>query len=232
MDYFATSKLDPEQTAEVVTGIAEACQEGGLALLGGETAEMPGVYLPDEFDVAGTIVGVLEREHLLPRKNLQAGDVLIGLPSSGPHTNGYSLLRKIFADTPLDTVFSELGYPLADALLAPHRSYLPVLSSLLSNIKALAHLTGGGFIENIPRVLPQDLNAEIQLGSWPVPPLWKLVQQKGNIAAEEMYRVFNMGIGMVAIVDKTLATEIQERIPTRTFIVGELTQGERKVVLV
>ena len=232
MDYFATSRLRPDQTAEVVTGIAEACREAGMALLGGETAEMPGVYLPDEFDVAGTIVGVLEREDILPRKNLKAGDVLIGLPSSGPHTNGYSLLRRIFAETPLDTILPELGCSLADALLAPHRSYLSVLQPLLANIKALAHLTGGGFTENIPRVLPEDLNAEIQLGSWPVPPLWGLVQRKGNISMEEMYRVFNMGIGMVAVVEKTIASEIQERIPQRTFIVGELTEGERKVVLV
>ncbi len=232
MDYFATSRLDPEQTAEVVTGMAEACREAGMALLGGETAEMPGVYLPSEFDVAGTIVGVLERDDILPRKNLQAGDVLIGLPSSGPHTNGYSLLRKLFADTPLDTVFPELGCSLADALLVPHRSYLSTISSLLSHIKALAHLTGGGFIENIPRVLPEDLNAEIQLGSWPVPQLWNLVQRKGNISVEEMYRVFNMGIGMVAIVEKTHATAIQDRIPGRAFIIGQLTKGERKTVLV
>ncbi|HSB00986.1 MAG TPA: phosphoribosylformylglycinamidine cyclo-ligase [Anaerolineales bacterium] len=232
MDYFATARLNPAQTAEVVTGMAEACQEAGMVLLGGETAEMPGVYQSNEFDVAGTIVGVLERDDILPRKNMQAGDVLIGLPSSGPHTNGYSLLRQVFADTPLDTVFPELGCPLADALLAPHRSYLSILYSLLSHIKALAHLTGGAFIENIPRVLPEDLNAEIQLGSWPVPPLWNLVQQKGNISTEEMYRVFNMGIGMVAIVDKAQAIEIQERIPQRTFIIGELTEGERKTVLV
>ncbi len=232
MDYFATSQLNPEQTAEVVTGIAEACKQAGMVLLGGETAEMPGVYHPNEFDVAGTIVGMLEREELLPRKNIQAGDVLVGLPSSGPHTNGYSLLRKIFADTPLDTIFPELGCPLADVLLAPHRSYLSTLYSLLSHLKALVHLTGGAFIENIPRVLPENLNAQIHLGSWPIPPLWNLVQQKGNISTEEMYRVFNMGIGMVAIVEKAHVTEIQERIPLRTFIIGELIQGEQKVLLV
>jgi phosphoribosylamine--glycine ligase/phosphoribosylformylglycinamidine cyclo-ligase len=232
MDYFATSKLEPEETAEVVSGIAEACRKARMVLLGGETAEMPGVYQPNEFDVAGTIVGVLERDDILPRKNLEAGDVLIGLPSSGPHTNGYSLLRKIFADTPLDTVFPELGCPLADVLLAPHRSYLSTLYSLLSHIKALAHLTGGAFIENIPRVLPEHLDAQIHLGSWPVPPLWNLVQQKGNISTEEMYRVFNMGIGMIAIVEKSIATEIQERIPKRSFIIGELVKGEQKVVLV
>jgi phosphoribosylamine---glycine ligase len=236
MDYFATSKLDPQQTAEVVTGIAEACQEAGMALLGGETAEMPGVYSPGEFDVAGTIVGVLERENILPRTSeLKAGDVLIGLRSSGPHTNGFSLIRRVFADTPLATVFPELGIPLADALLAPHRSYLHVLASVLgtsSSVKALAHLTGGGFIENIPRILPENLNAEIHLGSWNVPPLWRLIQQKGGITVDEMYRVFNMGIGMVVIVDKGSIAEIQKMIPEQTFVIGELASGERKTLLV
>lgn len=136
---------------------------------------MPGVYQPGGFDVAGTIVGVLERGDILPRKNIKAGDVLIGLQSSGPHTNGYSLIRKIFADVSLESTTPELGCPLADALLAPHRSYYSVLYPLLSEIKALAHLTGGGFVENIPRILPDDLDAKIQPGSRPVPPLWKLI---------------------------------------------------------
>ncbi len=234
MDYFATSKLNPEQTAEVVTGIAEACKEAGMALLGGETAEMPGVYQPGEFDVAGTIVGVLEQERIFPRvSELKAGDILIGIHSSGPHTNGYSLIRKVFADTPLETVFPELGIPLADALLAPHRSYLNILEAVIDHpgLKALAHLTGGGFIENIPRVLPEHLNAVIRLGTWPVPPLWKLIQRKGNISTEEMHRVFNMGIGMVAIVDKNSASEIQKLIPETTFVIGELTDGQRKTHL-
>jgi phosphoribosylaminoimidazole synthetase len=185
MDYFATSRLDPAQTAEVVTGIAEACEEAGMALLGGETAEMPGVYLPDEFDIAGSIVGVLEREDILPRKNLQVGDVLIGLPSNGPHTNGYSLLRKIFADTPLDTIFPELGCSLADALLVPHRSYLSVLHPLLSHLKALVHLTGGGFIENIPRFAGGS-QRQIQLGSGD-PTTVESRAAQGNVSVEEMY---------------------------------------------
>lgn len=234
MDYFATSKLNPEQTAEVVTGIAEACQQAGMALLGGETAEMPGVYQPGEFDVAGTIVGVLERERILPRvSELKAGDMLIGIRSSGPHTNGYSLIRKVFADTSLETVFPELGIPLADALLVPHRSYLNVLHSAINHphLKALAHLTGGGFIENIPRVLPEHLNAVIRLGSWPVPPLWELIQRKGNISAEEMYRVFNMGIGMVAIVSAEFVSDFREQIAEDTFVIGELVPGARKTKL-
>jgi phosphoribosylformylglycinamidine cyclo-ligase len=224
MDYFATSKLNPEQTAEVVTGIAEACKEAGMALLGGETAEMPGVYQPNEFDLAGTIIGVLERDAILPRPTIQAGDVLLGFASSGPHTNGYSLIRKVFENTPLDD-------SLADALLAPHRSYLNLVYPLLSQVKALAHITGGGFVENIPRVLPESLRAVIHLSSWHVPPLWKLIQEKGNISTEEMYRVFNMGIGMVAVVDRSTLADLQKCIPEPTFIIGELIEGERKVIL-
>ena len=224
LDYFATSKLNPEQTVEVVTGIAEACKEAGMALLGGETAEMPGVYQPNEFDVAGTIVGVLEREAILPRPTMQAGDVLIGFQSSGPHTNGYSLIRKVFDPTGLDD-------SLADALLASHRSYFNLLYPRLSQIKALAHITGGGFMENIPRVLPDNLNAVIHRDSWQVPPLWKIIQEKGNISTEEMYRVFNMGIGMVAIVDRSIAADLQKSVPELTFIIGELVKGERNVIL-
>jgi phosphoribosylaminoimidazole synthetase len=231
MDYFAASKLDPERAAEVVTGIAEACRQAGVALLGGETAEMPGVYQPNEFDVAGTIIGVVERDEILPRPNLQTGDVLIGIASSGPHTNGYSLIRNVFADTPLDTVFPESGCSLADALLAPHRSYHSILQPILPYCKALAHLTGGGFIENIPRILPENLDAEIQPGSWPVPPLFNLIQSRGEIDRDEMFRVFNMGIGIVMVVDRAAAAEIQARIPERTFRIGELVQGAGRVLL-
>jgi len=203
-----------------------------MALLGGETAEMPGVYQPNEFDLAGTIVGVLERSGVLPRSNIKVGDVLIGLKSSGPHTNGYSLIRKIFAGTSLESVIPELGCSLADALLAPHRSYYTVLYSLLSHVKALAHITGGGFIENIPRVLPETVDAKIHIGSWPIPPLWNLIQQTGNIAANEMYRVFNMGIGMVLIVDKNSVSEVQKLIPETSFVIGELIAGHKKVQLI
>lgn len=232
LDYFATSKLAPEIVAEVVKGISEACREASCALIGGETAEMPGVYIEGEFDLAGTIVGVLERMSLLPRPDIHPGDVIIGLPSSGPHTNGYSLIRKIFEDVPLETTFSEIGLSLADALLAPHRSYYPVLYPLLADIKGLAHLTGGGFIENIPRVLPDGLSAEIQRDSWQVPPLFTLIQQKGEIETGEMYRVFNMGIGMVAIVDKERASKVQKAISEQTYILGTIIAGDKKVVLI
>ena len=224
MDYFAASKLKPEQSAEVVMGIAEACKQAGMVLLGGETAEMPGVYQPNEFDVAGTIVGLVERAAILPRSTIQEGDVLLGFPSSGPHTNGYSLLRKVFEKTALDD-------SLVDALLMPHRSYFNVLYPHLAKVKALVHITGGGFVENIPRVLPENLSAVIHRNAWQAPPLWTLIQQKGNLATEEMYRVFNMGIGLVAIVEESSVVELQASISEQTFVIGELAPGERNVVL-
>ncbi|MFN2298418.1 MAG: phosphoribosylformylglycinamidine cyclo-ligase [Anaerolineales bacterium] len=235
LDYFASSKLDPARIAEVVGGMAKACRESGCALIGGETAEMPGVYQEGEFDVAGTIVGAVERGAVLPRKDLRPGDVLIGIRSTGPHTNGYSLIRKIFHDTPLSTVLPELGIPLADALLAPHRSYLPILMPLLeetdSPVKALAHLTGGAWIENPIRVFPEGIGAEVRIGSWPVPPLFSAIQSKGEVDPQEMYRVFNMGIGMVVVAAREDAERVQAAIPEETWVVGELISGECKVVL-
>lgn len=235
LDYVASSKLDPEMVASVVTGMAAACCESGCALLGGETAEMPGVYQPSEFDVAGTIVGVVDRSLILPRTaELQAGDILIGLRSSGPHTNGYSLIRQAFAEISLETEFPALGGSLASALLIPHRSYLPLLtpnSQLPTTIKALVHLTGGGFIENIPRVLPDHLNAQIDLGSWPVLPVFDLIQQQGGVDPLEMYRVFNMGIGMIAIVAPEDVVAVQAAIPEETYNIGRLIPGQKKVVL-
>jgi len=221
MDYVASSALEPATVAEIVTGMAEACRAAGCVLLGGETAEMPGVYAAGAFDVAGTIVGVAERTKLLPRTDLAAGDVLIGLASSGPHTNGFSLIRKVFADAALDAVEPALGMSLADALLAPHRSYLPLLPHL-SEVKALAHLTGGGYYDNIPRVLPAHLAAVIDAESWPVPPLFGLIQERGQIAAAEMHRVFNMGIGMVAVVAPERVAAFQAAIPEETWVIGRL----------
>jgi len=235
LDYFATSHLQPEIVAEVVAGIAEACRQAGCALIGGETAEMPGVYAVGEFDLAGTIIGAVERQSILPRStDLQPGDVLLGLRSSGPHTNGYSLIRKVFEGVPLDKVFPELGISLADALLAPHRSYLNLLFepiSQINSIKALAHLTGGGFIENIPRVLPEGISAIIRIGSWQVPPLFHLIQQRGGIHDNEMYRVFNMGIGMLVIISPEHLAAVQSIIPEETWVIGRLVAGERRVVL-
>lgn len=229
MDYIASSRLIPENVAAIVTSMAEACREANIALLGGETAEMPGVYLENEFDVAGTIVGIVERENILPKNNLRASDVLIGLKSNGLHTNGYSLARKIFQDVPLDTIFPELGEPLQNVLLAPHRSYLRALEKFIaqpSPIKALAHITGGGIVENLPRVLPENLSAHIELGSWQIPPLFQLIQQRGEIPTAEMFRVFNMGIGMLAIVAKEDAREFQKDLGEESFLIGELETGD------
>ncbi len=235
LDYLAASKLDPEKMAQIVKGMADACKAAGCALLGGETAEMPGVYKENMFDVAGTIVGVVEHAHSLPKNNLKAGDKLIGIKSSGPHTNGYSLIRKIFADTLLTTIFPEIGINLADALLAPHRSYLPILQDIIkhpsSPIKALVHITGGGFIENIPRVLPNNLNAQINLKSWPLPPLFQVIQKIGEVPDDQMYRIFNMGIGMIIIVAAHNVNMIKNHITETVWEIGELVDGNQQVIL-
>ncbi|HEY9078292.1 MAG TPA: phosphoribosylamine--glycine ligase [Anaerolineaceae bacterium] len=236
LDYFASSHIDPEKVAEVVAGIAGACKTAGCALLGGETAEMPGVYLENEFDVAGTIIGVVEREQVLPKDGIQAGDVLLGLASSGAHTNGYSLIRRLFDQQALEKWVPELGRRLIDALLEPHRSYLDRLYPLLEEsggIKALAHLTGGGFIENIPRILPEELSARIERDSWQVPVLFRMIQQRGSVPEDEMYRVFNMGIGMVVVVGRDRVDEIQNRLGEGCWRIGEVIplSGNHKVTL-
>jgi phosphoribosylformylglycinamidine cyclo-ligase/phosphoribosylamine--glycine ligase/phosphoribosylformylglycinamidine cyclo-ligase len=236
MDYVASAKLDPAQVVQMVNGMAAACRAAGCAILGGETAEMPGVYAPGEFDVAGTIVGVVERTKRLPRTTLSAGDVLLGLASNGPHTNGYSLIRQLFADVPLDTVYPELGVTLADALLAPHRSYLRVVEAALyaadRPLKAMAHLTGGGLIENLPRVLPEHLRAEVSLSAWPVAPLFQFIQQRGALDTNEMFRVFNMGIGLILIVAPGDVAAVQALLPEPSYVLGSLVPGDRGVQLV
>jgi phosphoribosylamine--glycine ligase/phosphoribosylaminoimidazole synthetase len=235
LDYFACSKLDPHIVASIVTGIATACREAGCVLIGGETAEMPGVYQPGEFDVAGTIVGVVEKELILPRQDIAAGDLLIGFASSGAHTNGYSLIRKVFSNQDWDTVVPGTNESLIDLLLVPHRSYLKVLHEILarpgSPVKALAHLTGGGFIENIPRVLPGNLRAVIRSGSWPVPALFPFIQAKGAIDPAEMYRVFNQGIGIVAVVDPARLSEFRQAVNEESWVIGQLSLGEKGVVI-
>jgi len=235
LDYFATARLDPAVVAEIVGGMAQACRESNCVLLGGETAEMPGVYAGGEFDVAGTIVGMVERTEILPRPGLAAGDLLIGLRSSGPHTNGYSLIRHIFADADYTVRVPELNTSLAEALLVPHRSYLPVLKPLLGHpqrpLKALAHITGGGFVENIPRVLPENLAAHIRWDSWPVPPLFKLIQQRGQVSWSEMARVFNLGIGMIAVVAPEHQALFQQLVDEESWVLGSLVSDERRVVM-
>jgi phosphoribosylamine--glycine ligase/phosphoribosylaminoimidazole synthetase len=228
LDYFAASRLDPDVVAEVVAGMAAACEAAGCPLLGGETAEMPGVYTPGSFDVAGTLVGVAERSALLPRPDVAAGDVLVGVASSGPHTNGYSLLRRLFEWIPLDVTPAGLDRPLGDALLEPHRSYLHVLEPALATrrVKALAHITGGGLVENVPRVLPSGVDARIEVASWPRPPLFALVRELATaLATDELYRTLNMGIGMVVVCAPADAAAVRDAIGEETWMIGELAAG-------
>jgi phosphoribosylaminoimidazole synthetase len=228
LDYIAAGHLDADLVADVVTGMADACAAAGCTLLGGETAEMPGVYLPGAFDVAGTLVGVTERAQLLPRADVAAGDALVGLASSGPHTNGYSLLRRVFEWIPMDAVPAGLDRPLGDALLASHRSYLDALTPALAtgHVKALAHITGGGLVENVPRVLPDGVDAVVRPGAWPLPPLFRLVRElTTGMEAIELHRTLNMGIGMVVVTAPEATAAVQRAIPEETWVIGELVPG-------
>lgn len=234
LDYIAASVLDADMVAEIVKGMAEACLAANCAVLGGETAEMPGVYQPGSFDIAGTLIGVAEKSELLPRTDVAAGDALIGVASSGPHTNGYSLLRKVFEWAPMDIAPAGMDRPLGDALLEPHRNYLDPLREALAggHVKALAQITGGGLPENLPRVLPEGVGAEIDLSSWPIPPLFQLVRElTPNMSTDELYRTLNMGIGMVVICDPDRVDEVQASIPETTWRIGSLVAGERSVAL-
>jgi phosphoribosylaminoimidazole synthetase len=239
MDYLAMRKLDPLQAARIVQSVAAACQEVGCILLGGETAEMPDVYLPGAFDLVGTIVGVVEQDAILDGSAIVSGDVLLGLPSSGLHTNGYSLARRIFAPYPLDTVFPELGEPLVDALLRPHRCYLREMQSLRASIeyevashsaiKGIAHLTGGSFAGNIVRILPAGMQAVVQTSAWNPPPLFQLLAQLGQVTRAEMYRTFNMGIGIVLVVSPGNVEEVRRVLPEQLPI-GFIREGEGVVL--
>lgn len=234
LDYVAASKLSPGVVAEVVTGIAEACRAVGCALLGGETAEMPGVYAEGAFDLAGTVVGLVSRDALLPRPEaMRPGDRLIGLPSSGPHTNGYSLIRRIIAGRDLDARLAD-GQTLADALLAPHRCYVAEIDRLQAAglpLHGLAHLTGGGFIENIPRILPAGLAAQIDTTAWAAPPLFRELLAWGEIAQTEAFRVFNMGVGMALVVPAAAADAVMAITPG-ALPVGQLAaRGDGPAVI-
>ena len=236
MDYLAVNKLDPTQAATIVRGVANACKEAGCALLGGETAEMPAVYQPGAFDLAGTIVGVVEEEEASNGSTIYDDDVILGLPSNGLHTNGYSLARRIFAPYPLDTVFPTLGEPLVDALLRPHRSYLREITQLREYladrsryIKGIAHITGGGFQSNIARILPAGTQAVIDTKTWDVPPLFKLLASLGNLQHEELYRTFNMGIGMVLVLSPKGALEARSLLP-ELLTIGKITRGEGVII--
>jgi len=224
LDYIASSKINAEMVADVVSGMSEACAAGDCVLLGGETAEMPGVYAPGAFDIAGTLVGVVDKKDLLPREGVGSGDVLIGLASNGPHTNGYSLLRKILDWLPLDVAPPPLTRPLIDELLMPHRSYLNVLTPVLKNpsVKALVHITGGGLVENLPRVFPEGVSATVHTASWPKPPLFEFIESVMSLETEELYRTLNMGIGMVLVVAPENAEQIRSLIDEETWVIGVL----------
>ena len=228
LDYVAASRLDSQIVAEIVEGMAEACRAVGCVLLGGETAEMPGVYQTEQFDLVGTIIGLVNPTDRLPKTTIIPGDVLLGLESSGPHTNGYSLLRHVFAQW---TAVDQIPSPITDMALAAHRCYYDAVQVLrtVGEIKALAHITGGGFFDNIPRVLPSQIGAIIRRGSWPVPPLFTEIAARGSVADSEMYRVFNMGIGLVLVVSPQTADRMQQfsdgRLIGTVHRIGEITSG-------
>jgi len=220
LDYIAMGKLNPQRVEAIVSGLVKACQDVGCALIGGETAEMPGIYAEDDYDLVGFIIGAVEKKEIRLGDNIQAGDSIIGLPSSGLHTNGYSLVRKLFGVDPtkLNVVHPDLGKPLGEALLEPHRCYYNQLKPLLPSIKGLAHITGGSFYKNIPRVLPEGLAAQIDKSSWQVPSLFRVVQKAGNVDEPEMYHVFNMGIGMAVICSKTNVDRLLGALPGAKLI--------------
>jgi len=204
LDYLATGRLAPDVAAEVIAGVARGCRENGCALVGGETAEMPGFYADGEYDIAGFIVGVVERANVIDGRRIVPVDALLALPSAGLHTNGDSLARRVFFETAgwtADTFVPELATTAGDALLAPHRSYLRLVRPLIDRgfVKGLAHITGGGITENLPRILPEGCAADVDLQSWSVPPIFRLLQERGGIARDEMFRAFNMGVGLVIV---------------------------------
>lgn len=224
LDYVAMGKLVPEQVEAIVRGMAQACRQVGCSLIGGETAQMPDLYAEGDYDLVGFIVGGVEKSNIIDGKSIKAGDVLLGLPSSGLHTNGYTLVRRIFKingkeDAPrLRQFYPELGRSLGEALLEPHRCYYHDLKPLLSMVKGLAHITGSGFEGNIPRILPDGLAVAIQAKSWEVPPIFSLIQKVGQIDRSEMYHVFNMGVGMVVICDSGAVSRFTRALPSAKVI--------------
>jgi phosphoribosylformylglycinamidine cyclo-ligase len=227
MDYVASSRLEPEVVAAVVRGMAIACQENNCALLGGETAEMPGVYRDGELDVAGTIVGALEREKLIDGSKITAGDSILALPSSGPHTNGFSLARRALEHLDWTQPRDDLsGVSIGDALLAVHRSYLKPVQALLNagvDVRGLAHITGGGVLDNLPRIFRDGIGAVLQRGSWPEPPIFKLIESHGDVPALEMFHAFNMGLGMLVVVPQSDVEQV--RASLECFVVGEIVNS-------
>jgi phosphoribosylformylglycinamidine cyclo-ligase len=237
LDYIALGKMDPDRVAEIVSGFARGCSEFGCPLIGGETAEMPGTYAADDYDLAGFIVGIVDRSRALPR-GVRDGDVLLGLPSAGLHTNGYSLARKVLFERlghGVATRLPELGESIGQCLLAPHRSYLSALEPLIERrkVRALVHVTGGGLPGNIPRVLPDGLGAVVRRSAWRVPPIFQVIQAGGAVADDEMFRTFNMGIGMIVIVAPDELHEVEHSLERRgemSFVLGNVIPGSGVVI--
>jgi phosphoribosylformylglycinamidine cyclo-ligase len=232
LDYFATGKLEPDVTASVVEGMARACKENGCVLLGGETAEMPDFYPPGEYDLAGFIVGVVDRSKVIDGKSIVPGDVVLGIPSNGLQTNGYSLARKLFFEIggyKPDTFVDELGETVGDALLKTHQSFLPQIGPILDSgkIKGLAHITGGGFLENIPRILPEGVSVQINRGTWPELPVFGVMQKLGSVSDHEMFRTFNMGIGMIVICSPDSKSSLSAQ--TGSIEIGKVIAGSKEV---
>ena len=238
MDYLATGKLEPDITEKVIEGLAEACKHNGCALIGGETAEMPGFYSDGEYDLAGFIVGAVDRERIITGKTVEIGDVILGLASNGLHTNGYSLARKLLFEVgkyTLDSYVNELKGKVGNELLRTHKSYWPAIKRLVDGecVSAMAHITGGGITENLPRVLPRGVAAVIDMGSWQIPPIFEHLQQLGNVPQEEMFRTFNMGLGMLLVVPSKKfkkAQTVLERAGEKAFTIGRIVKGDRKVM--
>lgn len=238
LDYLATGHLQPDVAAQVVDGLARACKENACALLGGETAEMPGFYADGEYDLAGFIVGAVEGEMLIDGRSIALGDTVIGLPSTGLHTNGYSLARRIVFEhlgLSVDTRVEELGETIGASLLRPHRSYLNALYPLVARgaIKGLAHITGGGITDNVPRILPEGMAARINRSAWTVPTLFRWLQRAGEVPEDDMFRTFNMGVGMVLVCTPTLVDAIVDDLRARKedpVVIGEIVAGQRQVV--
>jgi phosphoribosylformylglycinamidine cyclo-ligase len=237
LDYLATGRLSPDVAEQVITGVARGCRENGCALVGGETAEMPGFYADGEYDIAGFIVGVVEKSLVIDGRRVAAGDVLIGLPSAGLHTNGYSLARRVFFDVAgygVHSVVPEIGTTVGEALLAPHRSYLTAMRPLVAEnlVKGMAHITGGGITENLPRTLPEGCSARVDRAAWSVPPIFAFLQKRGGIGLDEMFRTFNMGVGLIVICAEGDADAVMARLerggehPVR---LGQVVSGDRDV---
>ncbi|MBF7081926.1 phosphoribosylformylglycinamidine cyclo-ligase [Desulfallas sp. Bu1-1] len=239
LDYLAIGRLEPEKVADIVAGVAEGCRRAGCALIGGETAEMPGFYGDGEYDIAGFAVGVVEKKDIIDGSAITPGDAVIGLPSSGLHSNGYSLARRVLLEMVagrVEQVERELGCTVGEELLRPTRIYVPVVLPLLNKfkIKGIAHITGGGLVENVPRILPPGTAVEIDTGTWEVPAVFRIIAREGPVDAAEMYRVFNMGVGMVLVVEKELAGDVIDelnRCGEDARLVGRVTEGDGKVHL-